>query len=170
MLTKAWKKYQNSFSSYTLIATVLFLSDIILICVAVFNFFDFKTSGIYMLFPDTDEWENLVRTLTTIGATLAGFSYTTLGVMVSFLSNKTVQNDQSDGYLDKYFLSAYSSLIIFSIAIIVGLTGIIMSTSCLEIWILFILLVLIANGVVAFIFTLWQFIHLVQYIRSISQE
>lgn len=170
MLVEALRKYKDSFSSYTLIATILLFCNIILMAVIIYNLLVSGANEIYKIFPNADVRQNLVRTLTTVAATLAGFSYTTLGVMVSFLSNKDVQNDQSDGYLDKYFLSAYSSLVLFAVAIIVGLASIIMETMSVGVWISFGLLVLVINGVIMFVFTLWQFIYLVQYIRMISQK
>ncbi|KRL54488.1 hypothetical protein FD35_GL002556 [Furfurilactobacillus rossiae DSM 15814] len=96
---------------------------------------------------------------------LTGFSYTTLGVMVNFLSNKTIKEDQKGGYLDEYFNASYLSLAFFSINIPVGFLIILDVISRLETILVFLQIFFFVIGLSVFMYLIVCYMLLIQYVR-----
>lgn len=66
--------------------------------------------------------------LLTINSIFIGFLFTTLGVIVGFLSNKRIVNLDRSGYMDEYYNTIYFGLFFFIISTICGILGIFINT------------------------------------------
>ncbi|QFR67396.1 hypothetical protein [Furfurilactobacillus rossiae] len=111
------------------------------------------------------EAEKISKSVLTMSTILTGFSYTTLGVMVNFLSNKTIKEDQKGGYLDEYFNASYLSLAFFSINIPVGFLIILDVISRLETILVFLQIFFFVIGLSVFMYLIVCYMLLIQYVR-----
>lgn len=102
----------------------------------------------------------------TINSIIAGFLFTSLGIMVGFMHNNKIENLDKNGYMDKYYNSIYVGLGFHVISITLAMLGVVSSASLNINFLLILEQVTLLGGVFFFINSIYSIQRIINRLRN----